>query len=67
LIDDQPVIDNDGRHSVFEQGGSVGLLKGFHKVTIKYFDNGNTGVVRMLISIPGKPKGELTAGDLFYN
>jgi hexosaminidase len=65
VVDDQIVINNDGRHGTFEQGGSVGLLKGFHKVVIKYFDNGNTGVVRMLISIPGKPKGELTAGDLF--
>jgi len=67
FVDDQLVVDNDGRHGVFEQGGSVPLLKGFHKITIKYFDNGNTGVVRTLITTPGKPKGEITAADMLYN
>ena len=67
FVDNQLVVDNDGRHSVFEQGGSVPLLKGYHKITIKYFDNGNTGVVRTLITTPGKPKGEITASDMLYN
>ncbi len=67
LIDGQPVVNNDGRHNVYEQGGSAPLLKGFHKITIKYFDNGNAGFVRLLITPPGKLEGELTADDLQYN
>ena len=66
LIDNQPVVDNDGKHGVFEQGGSVPLLKGFHKITVKYFDSGNTGQVRVLMTIPGKPKGEI-APDMMFN
>jgi len=66
LIDDQPVVDNDGKHSVFDQGGSVPLLKGFHKLTIKYFDNGNTGRINVFFAIPGKPKGEISP-DVMFN
>ena len=66
LIDDQPVVDNDGKHGIFDQGGSVPLLKGFHKITIKYFDTGNAGVLRVFASAPGKPKAEL-APDTLYN
>jgi len=66
LIDNQPVVDNDGKHGVFEQGGSVPLLKGLHKITVKYFDSGNAGLVRVLMTIPGKPKGEI-APDMMFN
>jgi hexosaminidase len=66
LIDDQPVVDNDGRHGVFDQGGTVPLQKGYHKITIKYFDNGSTGSLKVFMTIPGKPKGELSP-DMLYN
>jgi hexosaminidase len=66
LIDNQPVVDNDGKHGVFEQGGSVPLLKGFHKVTVKYFDSGNSGLIRVMMTMPGKPKGEI-APDMMFN
>ena len=66
LIDNQPVVDNDGKHSVFEQGGSAPLLKGFHRITVKYFDSGNAGLLRVMMTIPGKPKGEI-APDMMFN
>jgi hexosaminidase len=66
LIDDVPVVDNDGKHGVFDQGGSAPLLKGSHKVTIKYFDTGNSGSLKVFMTIPDKPKGELTP-DMLYN
>jgi len=66
LIDDQPVVDNDGKHGVFEQGGSVPLKKGFHKITLKYFDATSNGILRVLMTTPGKPKGEI-APDMMYN
>jgi len=65
LIDGQPVVDNDGKHGVFDQGGSVPLLKGYHKITVKYFDTGNGGSLRVFMTLPGKPKGELTPDTLF--
>jgi hexosaminidase len=66
LIDDQPVVDNDSKHGVFDQGGTVALQKGYHKITIKYFDNGGTGSLKVFMTIPGKPKGELSP-DMLYN
>ncbi|HWZ13810.1 MAG TPA: family 20 glycosylhydrolase [Mucilaginibacter sp.] len=66
LIDDQLVVDNDGKHGVFDQGGTVPLQKGYHKITIKYFDNGSTGSLKVFMTIPGKPKGELSP-DMLYN
>jgi hexosaminidase len=66
LIDDLPVVDNDGKHGVFDQGGTVALLRGFHKISIKYFDAGTTGSLKVFMTIPGKPKGELSP-DMMYN
>ncbi len=66
LIDDQIVVDNDGKHALFEKGGAVPLLKGFHKFTLKYFNVGITGSLRVFMTLPGKPKGELSA-DSMYN
>ena len=66
LIDDQPVVDNDGKHGVFDQGGSAPLLKGYHKITVKYFDAGNAGSLKVMMTLPDKPKGELSP-DMLYN
>ncbi|GAA4908358.1 family 20 glycosylhydrolase [Mucilaginibacter defluvii] len=60
LIDDQPVVDNDGRHNLYEQGGSVALQKGFHKITVKYFNINPSAILRVYMTMPGKPKGELS-------
>jgi len=64
LIDDQPVVDNDGNHGIFDQGGAAPLLKGYHKITVKYFDTG-TGNLRVFMTLPDKPKGELSPDILF--
>jgi hexosaminidase len=65
LIDDQIVVDNDGKHALFEKGGAVPLLKGFHKFTLKYFNVGITGSLRVFMTIPGKPKGELSPESMY--
>jgi hexosaminidase len=65
MIDDLPVVDNDGKHGVFDQGGSVPLLKGYHKIVIKYFDAASNGSLKVFMTIPGKPKGELTPDELY--
>jgi hexosaminidase len=64
-IDDQPVVNNDGKHPIAEQGGAIALQKGYHKFTLKYFDTGSVSALRVYISTPGKPKGELSPETLF--
>lgn len=65
-IDDQVVVNNDGKHPLVEQGGAVALQKGYHKFTLKYFDAGQVCALRVYMSMPGKPKGELSP-DYLYN
>ena len=64
-IDDQPVVNNDGKHPLLEQGGAVALQKGYHKFTLKYFDVGQISTLRVFMSMPGKPKGELSPDSLY--
>ncbi|SHM11196.1 family 20 glycosylhydrolase [Mucilaginibacter sp. OK098] len=66
LIDDQPVVDNDGKHGVFDQGGAVPLQKGYHKITIKYFDAASNGSLKVFMTTTDKPKGEVTP-DMMFN
>jgi len=65
LIDGQPVVDNDGKHTVYDVGGAVPLQKGYHKITIKYFDAASSGNLKVFITTPGKPKAELTPEIMF--
>lgn len=65
-IDDQPIVNNDGKHPIAEQGGAVALQKGYHKFTLKYFDIGSVSALKVYMTIPGKPKGELSP-DALYN
>lgn len=64
LVDDQPVVDNDGKHGMYDQGGAVALKKGFHKITVKYFDNGPYGMLHVFMTMPDKPRGEITPADM---
>ena len=66
VIDDQPIVNNDGKHPLAEQGGAVALQKGYHKFTLKYFDIGSVSALKVYITIPGRPKGELSP-DALYN
>jgi len=67
LIDDVPIVDNDGRTGPVEQQGIIPLLKGYHKITIKYVDANSSGSgLRVYMTIPGKPKGEVSP-DMMFN
>ncbi|MBD1392336.1 family 20 glycosylhydrolase [Mucilaginibacter glaciei] len=67
LIDDQPIVDNDGRKGPVEANGVLPLLKGYHKITIKYVDANSSGSgLRVYMTIPGKPKGEVSP-EMLYN
>jgi hexosaminidase len=60
-IDDQLVVDNDGKHSLYLQSGEVLLQKGMHKFTLKYFEAGAFSTLRVYLTMPGKPRGEFSA------
>jgi hypothetical protein len=38
-IDDKLVVNNDGIHAIAEAQGKVALEKGFHSITIEFFEN----------------------------
>ncbi|RWY50928.1 family 20 glycosylhydrolase [Mucilaginibacter gilvus] len=66
-IDDLPLVDNDGRKGNNETNAVVPLLKGFHKITIKYVDAyTSNSMLRVYMTIPGKPKGEVSPEMLYY-
>lgn len=65
LIDDQPVVDNDGKHPLYGKSGFVPLQKGYHRITVKYFNIGITGALRVYMTMPGKPSGELSPDNLY--
>jgi len=64
LIDDQVVVDNDGKHRLYEQGGSVPLQKGYHKLTLKYFNLGGRGGLKIFEAAPGMEMIEISPGTL---
>lgn len=64
-IDDQPVVVNDGKHSIFERGGDVVLQRGYHRFRVKYFDVGSVGTLQVYWTIPGRIKMDLTSDYLF--
>ncbi|WP_315853185.1 family 20 glycosylhydrolase [Mucilaginibacter robiniae] len=64
-IDDQLIVDNDGKHSLYEQPGEVLLQKGYHQFTLKYFKAGAFSNLRVYLTMPGKPKGEFSADSLY--
>ena len=66
LIDGVPIVNNDGKHGSLEQGGSIPLQKGFHRFTLKYYNVGTTASLHVYLTIPGKPKGELSPDELYY-
>ena len=65
-IDDNLVVDNDGKHSAFEHGGDILLQKGYHRIVIKYFFVGAANTLRVYMGMPGRPKTELPP-DIIFN
>jgi hexosaminidase len=65
-VDDNLVVDNDGRHPVSGKAGAIALQKGFHRFSVKYFNTGTAGSLRVYITIPGKPTSEI-GSELLFN
>ncbi|MES2810512.1 MAG: family 20 glycosylhydrolase [Bacteroidota bacterium] len=64
-VDDTLVVDNDGKHPVSGKASGIALQKGYHRFSVKYFNVGSAGSLRVYITIPGKPTSELGAELLF--
>ncbi|MGI4728401.1 MAG: family 20 glycosylhydrolase [Janthinobacterium lividum] len=65
FLDDQLVVDNDGKHAILNKSSLVPLQKGYHKIKIKYFDAGATAALRVYLNLAGKPLTELPPDVLF--
>lgn len=64
-IDGIKVLDNDGRHSYFQTGSSVPLMKGYHKIKLQYFDSRNVGRFNFYLQKPGGVKTDVPPDILF--
>ncbi len=66
VIDKNLVVDNDGRHAPQEASGTVNLRKGFHEISVTFFQAGGGKVLEVSIEGPGMKKQGLPAGLLFH-
>jgi len=48
-IDNELIIDNDGKHSRFERSAGVLLKAGYHKIKVLYFDDGPGSTLQLSI------------------
>ncbi len=66
LIDGQVIVDNDNKHASFELTSGINLLKGYHKIQVRYFQAGGSGDLKVFMAEPGKSKSEIPAELLFH-
>ncbi len=64
-LDDELVVDNEGKRTSSQKNSLVPLSKGSHKIKIKYFDAGESSTLRVYLNQVGKPQTELPPDILF--
>ena len=65
-IDDKLIVDNDGSHSPRRKSESIGLLKGFHKFYLKYFDDSENELLEVRYKSENIQK-QLIPDSVFYH
>jgi hypothetical protein len=65
-VDDNLVVDNDGRHAPEEQSGTVLLKAGFHRIKVDFFQAGGGKVLEVRIEGPGVPRQIIPPSMLFH-
>lgn len=65
-IDDKLIVNNDGSHSPRRKSGSIGLLKGFHKFYLEYFDDSEGELLEVWYKSENMPK-QLIPAAVFYH
>ncbi|MRG45986.1 family 20 glycosylhydrolase [Chitinophaga sp. SYP-B3965] len=53
-VDDEVIVDNDGEHAPTDKIGMIPLRKGFHKISVKYFDAGGGKQLQVSFGPKGK-------------
>lgn len=66
FIDDVEIVNNDGDHGTVEKMGKAALRKGFHRLTVKYFDSGGGNQLSLGYHLQGSKKQKIP-GALFYH
>jgi len=66
-IDGEKVVDNDGLHGYQKRYGQIALAKGFHKMTVKYFEQSGGNYLRVYIKMPGDKMKYIPNENLFIN
>lgn len=65
-LDDQLIIDNDGKHARYERSAGVPLQAGLHKIRVLYFDDGPGSTLRLSVKGTDGVKLEVPPVMLFY-
>ncbi|MEO5681221.1 MAG: alpha-L-fucosidase [Chitinophagaceae bacterium] len=63
FIDDAEIVDNDSNKS---GPGKAALKKGYHKITIQYYDSGGDNSLRAFMQPAGGTDAEIPAAVLFH-
>lgn len=64
-INDELIIDNDGKHARYEKAAGVLLKPGLHKIRLAYFDDGPGSALRLSVKGTDGKKIELPAVMMF--
>ncbi|MDB4583814.1 exo-alpha-sialidase [Draconibacterium sp.] len=65
-MDASVLIGNDGPHGTYEKAVPVTLQKGFHSISVKYFQNGGGKVLKLFWESPDITKCEVPDSVLFH-
>ena len=64
-IDDELVINNDGKHARFEKAAGVALEAGLHRIKVVYFDDGPGSTLKLSVKGTDGVKLEVPAVMLY--
>ncbi|MBC8216535.1 MAG: family 20 glycosylhydrolase [Candidatus Marinimicrobia bacterium] len=65
-INDILLVDNDNPHGAEERYGEIVLRAGFHKIDVKYFQQGGGKTLHIYLKGPGIEKHEIESHRYFY-
>ncbi|MCW3116624.1 MAG: alpha-L-fucosidase [Chitinophagaceae bacterium] len=66
FIDDKEIVDNDGNHGNTEKHGKAALKKGFHKISVLYFDGSGNNSLNVSMQPDGETKTIIPASILYH-
>jgi hypothetical protein len=67
LIGDTLIVDNDGLHGVIEKKGKIYLKKGYHRMTVLFFQKGGGSGLNLEYESPDISKQKVPGSALLYS